>query len=303
MLRLVNSSWPFAILFGIASIVGAGRLFAQTPSATEQPASGCVHSFELAQELRDRLEYLATRDQLLVCGQSHCPQPVALKCRQWLHELDQAIPSVVITARDQQGNDTIAVRLYVDGKLWRQQLDPRPLQLDPGQHRLRFELAGAPAIEKTIELSAGELHRQLVISFAPPGEHGPSSKPRTGTESQDTSPVNPLVYVGFGLGGAALLVGTITGIVTLVNTPELEQQCAELGCNQDEIDKVMTVAHVSTASFAVAGVGVGLGVLGLLLPTNMPNTEGRDSTANGGATRPAIRPLIGPTFWGLTGRF
>lgn len=101
-------------------------------------------------------------------------------------------------------------------------------------------------------------------------------------------------YIAFGAGGAGLVVGAITGAVSIAKFGDMKKVCGEaLICppsQQGEIDTGRALGHVSTAGFVVAGLGAAVGVTLLLLPT-------------GPAPRATAGLTLGPTFVGVKGTF
>jgi len=104
----------------------------------------------------------------------------------------------------------------------------------------------------------------------------------------------PLAWASFSVGGAFLITGTITGIVTLNHTSDLEERC-KTRCYESEIASNMPRAHLATASFAIAGAGIGLGLLAILLDEPAADEPAQEPTDG-----VALRPLIGP-FMGVEG--
>jgi len=103
-----------------------------------------------------------------------------------------------------------------------------------------------------------------------------------------------LAYVGFSVAGVGLLVGAITGGISLSQQSTLKDECPDDVCapeKDDELSTAMTLGHVSTASFVVASVGAALGVIGLFV-----GGSGSTETAS-------IRPYLGPGCAGLKGSF
>ncbi|MBI4703098.1 MAG: hypothetical protein HY744_18430 [Deltaproteobacteria bacterium] len=106
---------------------------------------------------------------------------------------------------------------------------------------------------------------------APPG--GARGKPAPAAPSSEGadkggSAISPLVWAGFGAGLVGIVVGTATGILSAQLYSELEPVCPGGGCPPDkksDLDQTMTLAHVSTAGFALGGVGLAVGIVGLLL--------------------------------------
>jgi hypothetical protein len=104
------------------------------------------------------------------------------------------------------------------------------------------------------------------------GSSGTSSAPAP------ESRTNPLTYVGGSVAGAGVLVGAVTGVITLVMHADVKDQCSG-GCTTDSagaIEQGKTLGTVSTVAFAAAGAGAVLLVYGLLSPKTV---EGRSEVA------------------------
>ena len=273
----------------------------------------CVDSFGRSQSLRLAGKLLEARKDLVRCGQAHCPELIRVKCMPWLEEVTHNIPSLVIDARDGKGGDLVDVRVSVDGELVRKELDGTDIRLDPGPRELRFEYGGQT---KTIKLvmRQGEKNRVVRVTFTPPKKPNPKAKPdaRPGDgaeEEADEGGLSKVAWVGFGVGGVALAVGVITGAVALVKGDELEDECQEAylsgelqqdvchAAQQDDLRAGEVVAHISTVSFAVAGAGVAMGVVGLLIG------QGDDEADDGKDEGARWQPLLGPAFAGVSARW
>ncbi len=287
-----------------------------TPTSHAQPTidqAQCLSAFDQAQSLRGEGKLIAAHKQLEICASAGCPEVVTSKCFPWLEEVTAALPSIVIAAQDHAGADVIDVKVTSDGQVLAESLDGRPIMVDPGAHKLRFERPGSPALEQQIVAREGEKNRRIDIKFqaetaatppptatatgtAPspdPPPPGPEPAPTTPDEA-DSGGISPLVWVGFGVAGVGLIVGGITGGLAMSEGSSLDDQCAGEGCTQDDIDSGMAVAHVSTASFAVAGVGAAVGLVGLLMSGSSEPEE---------AAGFQIEPIVGPGSLGLQGRF
>ena len=94
--------------------------------------------------------------------------------------------------------------------------------------------------------------------------------------------VSPLVPIGFSIGGAALLVGSIIGAIAAVEADYLDSVCPEFEegekvCGPDEaedVDNMLTLAHTSTALFVLGGIGITVGIIGIFVGGGDDN-EGR----------------------------
>ncbi len=97
------------------------------------------------------------------------------------------------------------------------------------------------------------------------------------------------------MAGVGVVVGAITGGISMSQASTLKDECPNDVCHADkeeDIDTSMALGHTSTAFFAIAGAGAGVGIIGLLM-------SGSDSTEESAS----IRPSVGLGFLGLEGRF
>jgi hypothetical protein len=260
----------------------------------------CGAAFENAQVLRRDARLRDATSELRVCGSNACPPEITERCVGWLAEVEAAIPSVVIAAKDAAGRDTLDVRVLRNGEVLAERLDVRALPIDPGTHKLRFELDGSPAVEISVVLREGQKNERVEVRFRPPAPasaRAPAPNRRavgrapTAAPDRESGSISPLAYVGFALGGAGLVLGIAAGAIALEEYGDLEDKCGgPTGCTLQEIDDAEVVAHVSTAGFVVAGVGAAGGLIALLL--TLP-----DKSAT------SVRPVVGPMGLGIAGSF
>ena len=114
--------------------------------------------------------------------------------------------------------------------------------------------------------------------------------------------ISPLVWVGFGVGAAGLIVWGITGGISMSKSSTLKDECTDGVCSPDqesELDSATTLAHVATAGLVVGLVGCTVGLVSLFAFGS--GSDEPDETATDSAV--VLRPLIGPTTIGLEGRF
>ncbi len=126
----------------------------------------CVAASDRAQEQRARTHLRAAREQMLVCTQPMCPEPVRRQCDEWLRQLDQSLPSVVVRLRDATGHDLTAARLLIDGELVATSLDGRTIAVDPGSHVFRLEPDQLAPIEEKLLIIEGE-HNRIIVEALP----------------------------------------------------------------------------------------------------------------------------------------
>jgi hypothetical protein len=149
------------------------------------------------------------------------------------------------------------------------------LPVDPGEHVVTVEANGRRPSEqrftlergqqKTVELTlggaaaAGETPPAVATKTAPPPAEAPAPKPGQAQR-----------IAGFavgGVGGAMLLVGAITGGLTLAKKSTINANCNGTSCNHEgklAADRAKTTGLVSTIGFSVGAAGLVTGAVLLL---------------------------------------
>ena len=191
-----------------------------------------------------------------------------------------------------------------------------PLPIDPGKHRVGAAAPGKVAWSTVIEAPSERADLTVPVpaleaAVEPP--QPPAAATAAPIPSVTPAPIAPLgsggapeaarndsriiAYAGFGVGAAGLLLGAITGVVTLARVGEIHDLCNGDRCGQDQataISSATTIANVSNVGFAVGAVGVGVGIGALLLGrSHEPPTK----------AAAAFTPILGPGVVGLRGAF
>jgi hypothetical protein len=155
--------------------------------------------------------------------------------------------------------------------------DRGPLRLDPGPHQIVATAPGHRRVSREVTLVERRPAR-VVLLLEP--EAAPAPTPRADTPAPATDEgvdLLPLSIAGFGLAAAGAIAGAVTGALSLGKVGEAEDLCGgRTGCSSDAralVDDAATLAHVSTASFAVAGLGAALGVIFLAVELGGDDAE------------------------------
>ncbi len=177
----------------------------------------CATAYVEAQRAMKAGTLKKAREQLAVCAHVECLAAIRKDCVEWLDQVNASIPSIVARAKGPDGKETVDVRLLVDGEIVAEKIDVRAVELEPGKHKLRFEMAAHDPVEQEVILRQGERNRLVEASFAPKGqtEAQPQATTQDGgsTASLTTTPDKPpprvLPYV---FGGLALAAFAGTGV-------------------------------------------------------------------------------------------
>ena len=254
-----------AVLAGLAAALAATMCPIEALADVKQQ---CANAYVQTQTARKASKLRSAREQGLVCAQNACPDVVKKECAVWLTEIEASLPTVVFEVRDTSGSETSAVRVFFDDEVLKEQLDGKAVAVDPGEHRIRYELEGQPSIEERMVIREGEKNRKLSVSFIkavpvtpPPG----SETPEAGGEGG----VPAITYVLGGVGVVGLGLFATFGILGTNEKSELEDTCAP-NCSEADVDDVRAKLIAADVSL---GVGiVALGVAAVLFFTAPPAT-------------------------------
>lgn len=242
----------------LLSFVALVSSFACPELAAAQSKEACVDAATHGQTRRDEGSLLEARASFLQCAAEACPAPVREDCARWANETSALVPHVVLGARDAGGADLTRVRVELDGRPFVQELDGRPLPVDPGPHRLRFEDESGLEATVSVVLRAGEGPRVVVATLAPPPhERAAKDEPAPPRGRPLSSPTIPMLAFG----GAAI-VASVTGSALVAyaygEKNALEGQCAPR-CTDTEtapLRRSLVAANIALGASLVSLAGL-----------------------------------------------
>ena len=143
-------------------------------------------------------------------------------------------------------------------------------KVNPGEHVIRASSPGRAPTTETTTLTEGQTST-LTLTLLPAREPAAPAIP------------SALVYTSLGLGAAGILVGSITGLVSLNAVADAKKLCAANGaCSpaaQPDLDRSLTMANISNVAFGAGIAFAGLGVVGLVLPPRAASPTASPPTA------------------------
>ncbi len=224
----------------------ASGLLATSPAFADDKAT-CLDASLQAQSLRAAHKLVEAREQLRVCATSRCPAVVAADCSSWLAEVENALPSIVVSARSATGTDLVDVRVSVDGKPLVSKLDGQAMPMNAGAHTFHFEGADGPGLDQQFVVKEGEKNQAVAVVLgapAPAPDHAPEA----------VQPSSAWKTVGWILGGVGIVglgVGTAAGIVA---TGDKSSDCTGSVCKLGTLGGIKAAAHVSDVGLIAGGV-------------------------------------------------
>lgn len=238
-----------------SSFILVGLLVTTTATSRadeEQDKRVCLSSYVEAQTARQDGKLHASRQALVLCGAATCPAAIRADCVRWLGEVDEAMPTIVLSCTGPDGRDRTDARVSIDGHLLAGHLDGRAVGVDPGAHVLRFELPEGGSVEKRIVAREGEHDRPVPGTF-------PLARHESPTPERPPRPVPLASWILGGVGVGALGVSaTFAGIAWFGDPGWNSLQSCRGACNADDVSTVRT-------RFAVADVTAAVGVVALAI--------------------------------------
>ncbi len=220
-------------------------------ASSEADAEACFDAAEKAQPLMRQKKLHEARAQLEMCARDVCPRVARADCRDWLTRLAVLQPSIVISAHETRGNETrdvYGVRLIIDDAIVVGRVDSKPIEIDPGPHRLRLERSGVAMVEQDVSVEEGDKARVVDVYWHvsdPVGPPHPDPVPSAPTPSS--------VYVLGALGLGVLGAGTYFEVAGLSRRSQLDGSCKTTrSCASSEVD---TARNLTRAGDVALGAG------------------------------------------------
>jgi hypothetical protein len=215
-----------------------------------------------------------------------------------LASLEPRVPKVQIVL---DGEQLDGAEVTFNGKPVPGGESPEPVLANPGTHRVSVRLADGRAVDRTVTVSEGETVNAR-LDLGTPISGPPVVQLQEGPDEGGPSYVLPGIL--FGVGGASLLVGIITGGVFVGKAGELKDRCPDNQCapeDEEEGDSVATLGNVSTATLVIGAVGIVAGTIFLFVPLGEDDPAETSTEAEVEASAPQLRLGIGSI--GIDGRF
>lgn len=294
-------------LFSVTSSVSLATM-AIPRTAHAANVQACLAASEKGQRARAAGKLREAREQFLVCGAEGCPSVVRHDCTQWQTDLQAAIPTVVLGAKDRGNRDLVDVTVSVDGEVLVNKIDGKAINVDPGAHTFKFEHPTYPTVTQQAVIKEGEKSRSITVTFEG-GEPEIAKTDRDVSQSTAVREHTVLPWVVVGVGVATLA----TGAVIFATAPSRPENCDEstqlcvhpVGMSDADFRASQEKAGDADSRPVLGGVlaasGVGLVAIGLLWHFAEPTGPVKAESA----TALHVTPWAGANVSGLSldGRF
>lgn len=218
-------------------------------------------------------------------------------------ELATRIPSITVVVTNAEPGST--PQIVFDGETVPPAAAQAPRKVNPGKHAIIVRAGSAEKLEEVsvVEKDAKTLTVDLAKHAPPPTATKPPADDAAAPSEGDGSTWKVVMISGFAVGAIGIGVGSVTGIMSMSKVSDVKDVCDGNSCpsnRKDDIDSAKDLGTISTIAFVAGGVGVALGVTGLLL-SGKSSSEPAAPVGQSAALR--VRPVVSPTFAGLTGSF
>jgi hypothetical protein len=254
--RRSSAAWSAGLL--AAALVGALPRLAHA-QANPDPVVVCLSEHTQGQELRRDGKLLESRDSFKQCSATVCPSEVIRDCLGWKEQVDQQIPSLGfrVTA---DGAPRADVRVFIDDRLAAEALDGKAIELNPGSHRVRIELAPFAPFDETFVVIEGDKFRMVDAKFttpvlAPQAVVAAPAPPEA--EMHRPIPVSSYVFAGVSVAAAINAAGWGLSMSSLRS--ELQDDC-QPNCSPKSVDVLQQRALIADISWGVSLVSLATAV-------------------------------------------
>jgi hypothetical protein len=217
------------------------------------------------------------------------------EAKQAIAALSPRVPSMTLKLK---GAEAATTTVTIDDRPVEGAASGSPVPINPGSHKLVATTVDGRQGDKTFTVGEGEKAELALDLGGAPAT--PPPPPETPPPAGGRSWLAP--GIAYGIGGAALLVGVITGGVFIGRANALKDRCPDNHCSPDDEDEgnaVSTLGTVSTVFWVLGGVGVVAGTIFVFVPL-----EGSSDPASSATTVSYAPELgVGPTGLQLRGRF
>jgi len=188
-------------------------------------------------------------------------------------ELAGRIPSIQASVAN--ADPSQPVQISIDGEVLPAASASIPRKLNPGKHTV---VARAGAVEKSEDVMLAEKETRTVTLDLSRPKVAAAPHDAVGSDAPSSPSVLPkvLMYGGFGLGAVGIIVGSVTGTMSIIKMGDAKSSgCSGDSCIESRrplVEDAEDVGNISTASFIVGGVGVAIGLVGYFLQRGQVQT-------------------------------
>ncbi len=217
----------------------------------------CAAAYEQTQRARKAGMLQQALSEAIACAQSSCAKLLQVDCSQWMDELREALPTVVVDVRTADDREVPNAEVFVDEQLLDSALRGRAITLDPGVHKLRVEASGQ-TIRQSFVAVEGRKNQVVAVRLAAP-ERRTEPSATVGASGKSDPQMSSRQKTALALAvvaTAATVSWGYFGLSGLSRRNELERDCGGF-CDVEGRESIETKFLVADLSLLVAAVSGG----------------------------------------------
>jgi hypothetical protein len=229
--------------------------------------------------------------------------------------------------------DHAGVEVTVDGQAMNSALLEADRPTDPGEHLIEASAPGFLSNSAKVSVGSGDRESVVIVLEPDPNARAAALEPNTGANGADTTTTlftrnPPLVdsgvtasgsfadspperdltaaYISWAAGGAALITGSVFGLVAFQRKSDLDKGCPNQVCPESMSGRLESARSASTTATVLVAIGaVGLGVGTVFYLSAGPDEEEATGAASKPPQRDALRAraFVGLGGVGVSGEF
>lgn len=287
---------------------GALTSFKAADAIMQLPTTGLEVGRTLAKlarfiEAREKLREVANLEPEE--GEVQAQVEARAEARTLFKSLADQIPSLLVRVTTKDGSELRKLTVTINGEDMVEEAALLPRRVDPGTHEVTVTAFGYRRENRRVTISEGQ-RQVLEIELTPTELPSFDSEPRSTAPDDEDEPsheadgdvVMTLGVVALAVGGASLVVGAVTGILTLVEADELQASCPNKRCTPDDetlLDRTVALSNIATGTLVAGGVVSALGLIGIVVSSSDDDAPEEDALT--------LRPLVGLGLVGIGGAF
>lgn len=180
------------------------------------------------------------------------------------------------------------------------------LEVAPGEHKIELDVRGRDPATMTVTVAAGE-NKDVALAWPKSGDEPPPDppkdpEPKVADVSDPGAGIRTAGIVLGAVGIATTIVGSATGILTILKKDDVDANCTP-NCNNAARDAATDGKTFSIVSSVTFPTGLAMTAVGAILVfTHLPSSGGNatdDKPKPAGPKVDALVPIVSPRFVGL----
>lgn len=251
-----GAKWLSAVVLVVAGVASA-----RDAEAAPKDQKQCADAYLEAQKTRKSGALLEAKKQLEICAASKCLAAVKKECGDWMTEVENEIPTVVVKFAGADVTFTIDGAAHAGGS-------DAPIPLDPGSHSFVFTQKGGTTAKRDVTLKSGE--KGVVVEAFPPAAAPVVSMEPPPEPPKSRSKILPLALVGVGV----VSLGGMTAF--WLRAKSKQETLDEAGCAPNCTDKSVGII---TRNRLLGDIALGVGIVSLGAAAYLFFSSPKDSAA------------------------